>query len=167
MFPSEFFVPWLVSNIVSTVLILTALTWPRATRVLFVGIFMLAGLFNIYSGISAPHWYLTYAETAILPIYYQFIVGEFAHHPTAYVVAIGLGQLIVGALLTRDGRLYSLGTIGGVIFMLAITPLGIGSALPAPLLLATALVITGRRLRSWSVKLRPASAAVHAPLDAR
>lgn len=116
------------------------------TRVVFVLIFLSAGLFNTYTALTEPQAYQTYAEWAVLAFYRNFINGFFSAHTQAIVVAIAVGQLTVAALLTRSGRLLTTGAIGGILFLMAISPLGVGSAFPATLLMAAALVVIQRRL---------------------
>jgi hypothetical protein len=47
----------------------------------------------------------------------------------------------VGIFLFRHGKLFLLGIIGGIVFLVAIAPLGIGSAFPSTLLMAFCLVL--------------------------
>jgi len=144
--PSEFFGPYLGFNVVSAALILSAIGWPRPTRVLFVLIFGAAALFNGYTAVTDPAAYQTYADTALLDLYRTFIRGSFRDHARAFVLAIAAGQLTVGALLACGGRLRRAGAVGGVVFLGAITPLGVGAAFPAPLIMAVALIVMHRRL---------------------
>lgn len=146
MIPPEYLGPYIGSNIVSAALLLSAFKWPRLTRVLFVLIFLAAGLFNMYTALTRPEEYLGYGEMAVLELYRHFIYGFFSEHTQAIVLVIASGQLCVSALLTGSGHLLRLGVAGGVIFLIAITPLGIGSAFPATLLMAAALIVMQRRL---------------------
>ena len=146
MIPPEFLVPYLTTNIVSAVLIVSAIRWPNLTRVLFVLLFLAAGLFNSYTVLTDPEVYHLYGEMAVLPIYRGFIEGFFSRHTQVIVLTIAAGQLVVGTLLTQRGQRLKLGVIGAVIFLLAISPLGVGSAFPASLLFAAALVFLYRNL---------------------
>jgi len=140
MIGPEFIAPYTISNIVSVVLLVSAYRWPRISRILFVLIFLIAGLFNIYTAMTEPEAYLFYGDMAVLEPYRHFIHGFFSIHTQEIVLAIALGQLCVAALLSFKGKLFKLGIVGGVIFFIAITPLGIGSAFPATLLMAIALI---------------------------
>lgn len=140
MIPSEFIVPYTASNIISLVLVFTAFKWPGLTRSLFLLIFLAAGIVNMYTALTTPEDYLNYREYALLGIYRNFIDGFFSQHVQVIVCVIATGQLTIAALLTRRGLPLNMAVIGGVIFFIAIAPLGIGSALPAPLLLAAALI---------------------------
>lgn len=111
------------------------------TRVLFVLIFTGAGFFNIYNAITDPQVYQTYKELAVLAFYREFIDGFFSEHTQLFILIIGVGQLFIGTFLIGSGRLFSMGVIGGTIFLVAIAPLGFGSAFPATLLMVCALFI--------------------------
>jgi hypothetical protein len=146
MIPQEFLIPFLVTNIISAALVFSAIRWPRLTRVLFVLIFGAAGLFNIYTAVTEPQVYQTYKELAVLAFYRNFIDGFFSDHAQLIVLVIAAGQLCIGALLAGNGRVLSLGVLGGTIFLIAIAPLGLGSAFPATILMVGALIIMQRRL---------------------
>jgi len=143
---SEFLVPNLVSNIISAALVFTAVRWPRVTRVMFVVMFLVAGLFNAYTAVTDPEAYLAYADMAVLDIYRNFITGYLSGHVEEIILAIALGQLGVAALLCGSKHILNIGVGGGVIFFVAIIPLGVGSAFPASLLLAVAIVLMRRGL---------------------
>lgn len=146
MLSSEFLGPYLGSNIISAALVVAAVKRPRLTRALFVTIFLVAGMFNAYTAITEPEAYLMYADLAVLNVYRNFITGFFSSHSEIIVLAIALCQLGVAALLCGDNRFLKIGVGGGVMFFVAIIPLGVGSAFPASLLLAMAIVLMWRRL---------------------
>jgi len=50
-------------------------------------------------------------------------------------------QILVGIFLLMKRTLFLLGIVGGIIFLLAISPLGIGSAFPSTLLMSISLVL--------------------------
>ncbi len=146
MLSPEFLGPYLGSNIISAALVFAAVKWPRVTRVLFVTIFFAAGVFNAYTAITEPEAYMMYADMAVLDVYRNFITGFFGSHTQIIVLTIALGQLGIAALLCGDNRLLKVGVVGGVMFFVAIIPLGMGSAFPASLLMAIAIVLMWRRL---------------------
>jgi hypothetical protein len=146
MIPQDVLVPYLVTNIISAGLIFLAYRWPRVTRVLFVVIFTAAGLFNIITAIRDPQAYTAFKELAVLAIYKEFIGGFFSEHARVIILIIAVGQLCVGALLLGSGHLFKSGIIGGTIFLVAIAPLGFGSAFPSTILMVGALYITKWRL---------------------
>jgi hypothetical protein len=118
----------------------------RLTRLLFILIFLLAGLINIFIAFTRPEVYQYYGGMAIVDFYRDFIYGYFKQHTIEIVSVIGLGQIAIAALLSTSGLLLKLGSTGGVIFFIAMAPLGFGSAFPATLILALALVFMQYRL---------------------
>ena len=148
--PPEYLVPFVVSNTLALVLLGVAWQWPRAARWLFVFVFGSAGAVNSFFAWNVPQSYVeAYGELALLAPYRDFINGFFSVHTTTIVQLIAAGQLAVAALLTRPGPMTILGGIGAIVFLIAITPLGIGSAFPCTLILAAAVtVMLVRRERS-------------------
>jgi hypothetical protein len=144
--PSEYLAPYVVSNIVAVALLIVAYLWPKVARWLFVGIFIAAGLFNAYTAITQPEAYLMFGETALLRLYRDFIYGAFSRYTILFILAIALGQLTVGVLLSRPDPLLRLGVIGAIIFLAAIAPLGVGSAFPFSLIAIGALILMYRKL---------------------
>lgn len=145
--PAEYLVPFIASNVVALILLVAAIAWPRATRVVFVLIFLAAGLFNAYTAVTTPETYLMYGEMAVLPFYQAFIYGFFAQNLTALVLLIAAGQIAVGVLLANRGIFFRLGVLGAIVFLAAIAPLGVGSAFPFSAIVIVALLILLFRLR--------------------
>lgn len=146
MIEPEFLMPYLMTNAVSLALVFLAFKRHRLTRLLFILIFLLAGLFNIYTAFNDPDSYLDYGDMAVLSFYRDFIHGYFTENTQLIVVAIALGQIAVAALLSAAGKLLHLGVFGGVVFFIAIAPLGVGSAFPATLIMASALILMQYRI---------------------
>jgi hypothetical protein len=146
--PADYLVPFVVSNAVAVALLVVAYLWPKVARWLFVGIFIAAGLFNIYTAITQPEVYLMYGELALLRFYRDFINGAFSQYTMLFILAIALGQLAVGVLLSRPDPLLRLGVLGACIFLAAIAPLGVGSAFPFSLIAIAALTVMYRKLLS-------------------
>jgi hypothetical protein len=140
-------VPFIASNVVALLLLITAIAWPRTARVAFVVIFLAAGVFNAYTAFTTPESYLMYGEMALLPFYQAFIYGFFAQNTTALVLLIAAGQIAVGALLANRGFFLRLGVLGAIVFLAAIAPLGVGSAFPFSLIAIVALLVMQARLR--------------------
>ena len=132
--------PYAVTNLISVILIFIGLKWPGIGKVVWGAVFLLAGVFNLYTVSTNTEAYLGYSQWAITP-YQDFINGIFSDHTALIVSAIALGQILVGVLLFLKKRPFQLGIAGGIIFLIAICPLGLGSAFPAPLLMATSLTL--------------------------
>jgi hypothetical protein len=145
--PPEYLGMVIGSNVVAIALLLVAALGPKVARVLFIVIFFAAGIFNAYSVITQPEAYVEiYGEVAVFKLYRDFIYGVFSQYTTAFVLAIAVGQLAIGGLLMAKRPLLTLGVIGGVIFLVAIAPLGVGSAFPFSVFVIAALVVMYRRL---------------------
>jgi hypothetical protein len=138
----QYLVPYIISNLFALALIAIAVKWPGVARVL-VGVgFFAAACANTFAAIRHPQDYLGYAPLAALSIYRNFIQVYFSHNPALFVIPIAICQLIIGLLVhLTKGRWLKLGLTGGIVFLLAIMPLGVGSAFPATLLMAIALVV--------------------------
>jgi hypothetical protein len=140
----EWLIPYIISNIVFGLTIPAALKKPMWARIFLAGFFLWASFFNSTSAIRSPEIYLDYARLNPLPIYSQFIDGFFSQHITVFVFAIAVGQFLIFLGLVLNKTWTKLGCIGGVIFGLAIAPLGVGSAFPATVSMAIAFLILAR-----------------------
>jgi hypothetical protein len=146
--PPEYITPYIASNMFSILLSVVAALSPQVCRWVFVAIFLGAGIFNAFMAIRQPSMYVeVYGPLAVLELYSSFIYGLFSEYATAILLVIAAGQLVVGTLLLvrRRGRLFGVGALGGIIFLVAIAPLGVGSAFPATLIMAAALFVTWYR----------------------
>jgi hypothetical protein len=144
---SPYFVPLIVSNLFALVLLIAAIFWPRLVRWSFAILFFAAGLVNATLAIRQPELYVeSYGSTALLGIYRDFINGIFSTYATSILLAIALGQLLVAVFLIRDGALFRLGVVGACLFLVAIAPLGLGSAFPSTLIMVAAVVMMAYNL---------------------
>ena len=130
----------IASNMVALALLL--LSWKRKnlSRVLFSILFLWASWTNWKTANNNPNEYLEYGEFAI-GFYKKIIYGEFARHITGYVSFIALGQLLIGLGLLARGMIVKISCIGGIIFLLAIAPLGTGAAFPFSITTSIALFL--------------------------
>lgn len=137
---SEVWFPYVITHAITILLIFICYKWPKIGKVAWGTIFILAGIFNIYTGISNPQAYLTYSSHAV-DLYKKFINGIFSSSTSLIVSLIALGQILVGILLFMKRKSFLMGILGGIIFLVAISPLGIGSAFPSTLLMAISLIL--------------------------
>jgi hypothetical protein len=138
----DFLLPYVISNLIGITLLWLCWKKPVTGRLVFSIIFLAAGLFNYYTASTEPEAYTMYADGAWLTVYKNFINGYFSEHVALLVKLIASGQMLVAVLLfTKKGITHTLGIAGGIIFLIAISPLGIGSAFPATLIMAGALVL--------------------------
>lgn len=141
----EWLVPYLISNIVFGLSIFAASRKPMWARIFFAGFFLWAGYFNSTAAIRSPEIYLEYAQLDAIPLYRTFISGFFSKHITTFVFAIAISQYLIALGLILNKAWTKLGCIGGIIFGLAIAPLGVGSAFPATVFMAIAFFILLRK----------------------
>lgn len=136
----DVWIPYVITHVITFSLIFICFKWPKIGKVAWGIIFILAGIFNIYTGISNPQAYVDYGQYAV-GLYQKFIYGLFSSNTSLFVFLIALGQILVGIFLLMKRTLFLLGIVGGIIFLLAISPLGIGSAFPSTLLMSISLVL--------------------------
>ena len=134
-------IPYILSNVFAVFALWLSFRRPGMSKGLLGILFVGAAVFNIYTAFTNPSAYVTFADTAFVPLYKVFILGFFANHPAIIVTLISIGQLYVGlSMMYVDWRFRS-GCIGGTIFALAIAPLGIGSAFPSSLVLSLSFLV--------------------------
>lgn len=136
----ETIIAYVISNTVAVVLLLLSLKRKNVTRILFSILFIWASWTNWKTAHNNPAVYLEYGQYAV-SFYKSIIFGEFSKHITGYVSFIAAGQLLIGLGLLARGIIVKLSCIGGIIFLLAIAPLGTGSAFPFSIIASTALFI--------------------------
>jgi hypothetical protein len=73
--------------------------------------------------------------------YQEFIMGFFAQHTAAIVATIGVGQLTAAVLMSLRGSAVCLGLVGAIICLIAVAPLGSGTAFPSTLITACAGIL--------------------------
>ena len=137
----EFIYPWIFSNIAALILLFVCFRKPELGRNLFGLLFLVAGLFNAYMVIDDPGVYLNYEKLATFEWYGSMIGNIFSQHGQAYMLFFSALQLFIAIGLLFVKPLFKPAILAAIIFLLIITPLGIGSAFPAPLILILGLGI--------------------------
>lgn len=130
---------YIISNALAILFFIIALKYPKTGRLLFFVLFGWASWANWNMVLNKPDDYLHYADFAFVKIYKDFILGWFTHHIQLTVGVIATCQALIAISMLLRGWIYQSGVICGIIFLLAIIPLGIGSAFPCTLMLAIAL----------------------------
>jgi hypothetical protein len=143
--------PYIISNIIAVFAAIAAMLWPTVARVLLSAIFIAASFFNAYTAFADPNLYLAFGELASNDFYRSIILGPFSRHIQLYILLIAVCQLLIGVFGSYKGRLMKIAMIGGVVFLLAIVPLGTGSAFPAPLMLALAYMTLLRKRIDFNI----------------
>lgn len=132
---------YIISNVIALLLLWAAWKQPRIARLLFFLIFTWASWTNWTTALQIPQFYIEYADLSFLGIYKQFIRGWFSDHITEAVGFIATCQALIAASMLLKGWLLKTGVIGAIIFLLAIAPLGVGSAFPFSLTASVALYL--------------------------
>ena len=150
--PEEFILPYMLSNLLAIFFLLASWKTPKIARVLFFLLFCWAGFTNANEVLKYPGQYLNYAEFTFLPFYKNFIDGIFSSYTQEIVLFIAASQMAIGISMLLKGCIYKLGAIGGIIFFLAIAPLGIGAAFPATIIGAIGLFMIFNKANRFTWK---------------
>jgi len=133
---SMFWIAYSVSNIGGALMALTAWKLPRLSRLMYVGLFGWACWFNIMNATSDPKSYLDYAYFAVFSVYQQFILGWFSEHIALVVSCVAVYQGLISLGMLLGGKYQRLSSLMAITFLMAVSPLGLGSAFPAPIFMA-------------------------------
>jgi hypothetical protein len=101
---------------------------PNAARI-FIGFFFLAmaiGI-NIVTVFVAPQSYIEMGKNALIPFYRWVFLNIIALNPALFVLPIAAYQITIAMMMLNKEKYVKLGLIGGIIFLVAITPLGVES----------------------------------------
>jgi hypothetical protein len=144
---SEYWLPLVISNALA--LILLALSWykPRGARYAWALLFTAASATNFVVSVSNPMAYVTgYAPLALFGFLRAFIEGWFAQHVQWTVMAIALVQFLISAGFIWGGWARRVAAGVAIAFLLGISMLGLGSGLPAPLIMAAGIALMTYKL---------------------
>ena len=135
--PTLFWTTYTVVNLLFLFSIWSSKHWPHLTRLFFLLLFGWASWFNATTALEAPWVYQDYADTAI-PLYKWFILGPFATIIKPMILVIAACQALIALTMVLKGDVFRLGCWDGLIFGVAIAPLGWYAAFPATVLMAVA-----------------------------
>ena len=138
--PREYQAAYIASNIVAVVVLALAFRRPNWVRLLTAGLFAWAFTVNAHTALVSPLDYQGFADLAVLPWYRDFIRGWFREHTAWLLLPIAFGQLTIAGLLLGSRKFQRIGIAGAMVFLLAIAPLGVGSAFPFSLTYSVALI---------------------------
>lgn len=146
-FDSKWALAYSISNLAAVALLFLAMKKPNLFRYLIVLLFLYAGIYNSFIAAQNPTEYLNFGKYCLVPPLTEFIYGAFAMNLGPMIQVIAVGQLLCAALLLIPNRQTILfGTVGVVTFLVAIAPLGLGSALPFGFIVAMAAIIAASRI---------------------
>lgn len=124
------------SVVFSLLLLVAAFRYPRIARAIFAALFAWACWLNWRTAMATPAAYLDYGDLAVLRLYRAFIREIFSVRVALIVGAMATCQGLIAAGLVIGRPLARPALLGAVVFLVAIAPLGVGSAFPSTLLLA-------------------------------
>jgi hypothetical protein len=136
----DYLLPYLFFNGLALIILFFSWKRPVIARLLLIGLFAWASWMNWTTAINDPKDYLNYSSHTFSSTYTDFINGWFSNHILLMVGTIATAQGMIAFGIALKGFLYRLACVGGIIFLLAIIPLGIGSGFPCTLIIALALV---------------------------
>jgi len=137
----EYLIQWIGSNSIAILFLIAAFRRPKLARLLFVLLFAWASWINYITAHNTPEEYLNYALLTSFDLMRDFINGWFKDHITLMVTMISIGQGLIAIGMLLNGWWVKTACIGAIVFLLAITPLGIGSGFPCSIIAAVAIYI--------------------------
>ncbi|PWT77600.1 MAG: hypothetical protein C5B59_03775 [Bacteroidetes bacterium] len=137
----EWLMPYLLSNLLAILCVIAAWKKPMWARIFLAAFFLWAAFINSRFAWLNPKVYLNYAQLTGFSLYKNFILGYFSNHISPFVFTIAAGQFLIFLGLILNNGLTRTACIGGIIFGLAIAPLGVGSGFPTTVLMAIAFYI--------------------------
>ena len=139
MTPAQIIVTYFVSNLVAITFFFITLKWNHLARALYAALFLWAAWLNWSVSHTNPTFYLNYSKYAI-GMYRDFINGPFSNNITLIVSVIAICQLMIGLGQFAGGVIFKMSCIGGIIFLVAISPLGALAAFPSGLIWSAGLL---------------------------
>jgi hypothetical protein len=140
-------------NVLALIFLFAAVKWPRISRLLFSLLFGWACWMNWTTSQRSPNDYLQYADLNLSSWYRDFINGWFSRHIPLAVGIIATSQGMIALSMLLKGWIFKIGCIGGIIFLLAIAPFGVGSGFPCTIIFAMALVILFKKGKEFLWKV--------------
>lgn len=137
----SYFIILIISNTIATLQLIAAIKHPKISRISFFLLFAWACWINWKTSLYMPQVYLEYADLTWLDLYKDIIKNWFAQNIRLSVGFIAISQGLIAISMLLKGWIFKLGCIGGIIFLVAIIPLGFGSAFPSTAIMAIALAI--------------------------
>jgi len=131
----------IISNLIAICAVVCCWKWKPFGRGFYFVLFLGASIANGYTSIFKPQGYLSFAKITFSQVYKNFITGFFSEHITLIVLSIAICQFLIALSMLFKGNVLKLGAGGGIIFLISIAPLGIGSAFPFTLILALGLYL--------------------------
>jgi hypothetical protein len=139
MTAAQIILTYLISNLVAITFFFISIRWNHLARALYAGLFLWAAWMNWSVGHTNPSFYLNYGKYAI-KFYSDFIRGPFSNHITTIVSFIAVCQFLIALGQLAGGYIFKISCIAAIVFLLAISPLGVLSAFPSGLIWSAGLI---------------------------
>lgn len=139
MTPGQIILTYFISNLVAIIFFFISLKWNHLARTLYAALFIWAAWLNWSISHTNPTFYLNYSKYAV-GLYRDFIAGPFSNNITPIVSSIAVCQLFIGLGQLSGGIIFKVSCIGGIAFLIAISPLGILAAFPSGLIWSAGLL---------------------------
>jgi hypothetical protein len=136
----EYIIPYLISQVVSVIILIVAWNRTKWARWLFALLFFWAFCINLYLGLTSPDSYLDNARFAI-PLYQDIINGWFSHYNHIIIPLIAVGQLLIAIGMLLKDWWVKWACIGSIVFLMSIAPLLVGSAFPFSITMSIAALL--------------------------
>lgn len=137
----QYLLPYIISNTLFLFCLVAAVKRPIWARIFLAIVFLWASYTNFKTALYTPKVYLEYAQLTTLPVYREFINGFFSQHIKLIVSLAAAGEFFIFIGLMLNNGWVKMACVGGILFGVAISPLGVGSAFPATVLMAIAFGI--------------------------
>jgi hypothetical protein len=149
----EQLIPWAVFNLLVLVL---CLLQPNAGRI-FLGIFFLVMALgvNVVLVFVAPDSFVELGtKDALIPLYRWFFKNVVALAPPLFGLLVAAYEVTVALMMLSGGRYARWGIIGGIVFLIGITPLGVWTLANPIMAVALALLLSKEYDKSLLQMLR-------------
>ena len=152
----SYLIGFIAFNLLAILFVVASIKMPRFSRGLFFLLFGWACWMNWTYSQNNPEAYQEYSALTFSNVYKEFITGWFKSHTALMVGVIATCQGLIAISMWLKGVLFKIGSIGGIVFLLAIAPLGVGSGFPCTVVFAIALTILYRKGNNFLWLRKPA-----------
>lgn len=111
---------------------------------IFVGLFFLVMAIgvNVVTVFVDPNAYVGLGADSFIPLYRWVFIDLVALAPPLFVLPVAAFEIAITPLMLSKGRYAKCGLIGGIVFLLAITPLGVWTLANPIMVVAMAYLLT-------------------------
>jgi hypothetical protein len=147
----EYFIPIFIGNLLAIILMLLSYHFPRVLRVIWGAIFITMGVVSLITVYNNPSVFIDLIGSKPVKFYQDFIDKTMVEHPGAFILLLGVIQILFGGMIWSRKVWFILGCIGAVLFLLAILPLGLAITFPLTIFMALSIIFLMRKRRNKSI----------------